>query len=77
MIVFQGLRLSIGGIFAGLILAGAVIAAIPEVLAPADPQDPIVYGSVVTVLVAVTLLASYLPARRAGRVDPNECLRSE
>jgi predicted permease len=77
MIVFQGLRLSIGGIFAGLIMAGAVTTTISDVLAPADPQNPIVYGSVVAVLLAVTLLASYHPARRAARVDPNECLRSE
>jgi predicted permease len=77
MIVFQGLRLSIGGMCAGLILARAVAAAIPDVLRPADPQDPIVYGSVVAVLLAVTLLASYHPARRAGRVDPNDSLRSE
>jgi predicted permease len=77
MIVFQGLRVSIVGMFVGLIFAGALTAAIPDVLAPADPHDPIVYGSVVAVLLAVALLASYHPARRAGRVDPNECLRSE
>jgi putative ABC transport system permease protein len=45
--------------------------------APADPQDPIVYGGAVALLLAIALLSCYQPARRAAQIDPNECLRYE
>jgi predicted permease len=78
MIVLNGLKLSGAGIAVGLLLASALASALPEnMVAPADPQDPIVYGTVVVVLLTVTLPSCYYPARRASRVDPNECLRSE
>ena len=77
MIVLQGLKLSIGGIVVGVILAEALASAIPDMFIPADPDDPMVYAMVVAVLLAVTLLSSYLPARRAAGIDPNECLRCE
>jgi ABC-type lipoprotein release transport system permease subunit len=48
-----------------------------EMIVPSDPDDPLVYGAVVAILVAVTLLSCYYPARRAARIDPNECLRCE
>jgi ABC-type antimicrobial peptide transport system permease subunit len=78
MIILNGLKLSGAGIAVGLLLASALASALPEnMVAPADPQDPIVYGAVVGVLLSVTLLSCYFPARRASRVDPQECLRSE
>ena len=55
----------------------ALASAIPDMFIPADPDDPMVYAMVVAVLLAVTLLSSYLPARRAAGIDPNECLRCE
>jgi ABC-type antimicrobial peptide transport system permease subunit len=77
MIVLQGLKWSIGGIVAGVFLSSILGSAIQDTFAPANPQDPIVYGAVITVLLAVTLLSCYQPARRAARIDPNECLRCE
>ncbi|HEY8469808.1 MAG TPA: hypothetical protein VIL18_09200 [Longimicrobiales bacterium] len=42
-----------------------------------SPTDPVTFGAVVAVLGAVAVLASYLPARRAGRIDPAEALRMD
>src|SRR5262245_57833417 len=59
MIVFQGMKLSIGGIAAGIIFAAALVSAIPDMFTPADPADPIVFAAVVAVLLLVTLLSCY------------------
>jgi ABC-type lipoprotein release transport system permease subunit len=42
-----------------------------------SPLDPITYAAVAAMLIGVALLASYLPARRASRLEPTQALREE
>jgi predicted permease len=67
------------GIGVGLGLIGAVLLSrsMTTLLFNVRPTDPAVYAAVVFVLIGVALLASYLPARRASRIDPLVALRNE
>lgn len=77
MIVGQALRLTIAGILLGL--AGAVSAArwIASLLFGVKPVDPLTFAGTCLLLLLISILASYAPARRATRVDPAIALRSE
>jgi putative ABC transport system permease protein len=77
MILSQGLGLAIAGAAIGLV--GAVIVAhlMAGVLYGVRPTDPVTFVSVALLLIAVALLACYIPARRAIRVDPLVALRYE
>jgi putative ABC transport system permease protein len=68
-----------GGIGVVLGLTGAVLlsSSMTTLLFNVRPTDPAVYAAVSSVLIAVALLASYLPARRASRIDPLIALRDE
>jgi len=68
-----------GGIGVGLGLIGAAILSrsMTSLLFNVRPTDPAVYAAVSFVLIVVALLASYLPARRASRIDPLIALRDE
>jgi predicted permease len=73
----QGARLlAIGGAI-GLLIALAAGHALGALLHGVSPRDPATMAGVVALLAAVVLLATYLPARRASRVDPMVVLRSE
>jgi putative ABC transport system permease protein len=60
-----------------LVSAGLLSRYITSLLFQVQPSDPIVYVGVGLVLLLVALLASYLPARRAARIDPMVALRTE
>jgi predicted permease len=68
-----------GGIGVALGLIGAVLLSqsMTSLLFNVRPTDPVVYAVVSSVLIGVALLASYLPARRASRIDPLIALRDE
>ena len=68
-----------GGIGVALGLIGAVLLSrsMTTLLFNVRPTDPAVYGAVSFVLIGVALLASYVPARRAARIDPLIALRDE
>jgi ABC-type lipoprotein release transport system permease subunit len=77
MVVRQAARLAAAGLVAGLALAAAVSGAVQTLLFGVEPTDLATYASVAIGLLFVALLASYLPARRASRVDPVRALRYE
>jgi hypothetical protein len=77
LVMLQGARLLIVGTILG-VAAGALIArAIQSLLYGVSPLDPVMYGLVVVVMAAVMSLATYIPARRATRIDPIRALRAE
>jgi putative ABC transport system permease protein len=77
LIVQQGLWKGGIGVALGLIGAAIVSQSMTTMLFNVKPTDPAVYAAVSLVLVSVALLASYLPARRAARIDPLIALRDE
>ena len=77
MILQQGLVKAIIGLVTGLIGAALLSRYITSLLFRVEPADPLVYAGVTFVLLLVALLASYLPARRAAKIDPMVALRTE
>jgi len=77
MIVGQAMRLALAGIAIGLGAAYGLTRLMASMLYDVKPTDPLVFGAVAMTLTAVALLASYLPARRAVRVDPLIALRCQ
>jgi putative ABC transport system permease protein len=77
MIVRQAMLLAGAGIVAGLAAAYGLTRFLGSVLFSVKPTDPVVFGSVTVLFTGVAFLASYLPARRALRVDPMVALRYE
>ena len=77
MVLRHALVLAVVGVSAGLAGALALSRAIGSLLFELSPTDPATLGAVAVLLTAVALLASWLPARRATRVDPLIALRSE
>jgi putative ABC transport system permease protein len=77
MIVRQGMGMVMVGLGIGLISAFGLTRMMKSLLFETTPTDPVTFVGVSAVLVATALLACYVPARRALRVDPLTALRSE
>ncbi len=77
MVVVQGMQLALVGVVIGVASALGLTRLMASLLYGVKPWDPITIVLVAVLLSGVTLLATYLPARRASRVDPMVALRYE
>ncbi len=77
MVLVQGLRLALFGLLIGVAGSLAVARLISGLLYGVTPADPGTLGATALLILGVVLLACYLPARRAARVDPMTALRCE
>ena len=77
LVIGQGLALTIVGIVVGIVGAAALTRLLASLLFGVTPADPLTFAAVSAVFLIVACLASYLPARRAARVDPIIAMRGE
>ncbi|HEX8670890.1 MAG TPA: ABC transporter permease [Longimicrobium sp.] len=77
LVVGRGALLAAGGAAVGLLMAAGITRFLRSFLIGVSPLDPLTFAGVAVTLAAVALLASYLPARRAVRVDPMQALRAD
>jgi putative ABC transport system permease protein len=77
MIVRQGGAVALAGLLLGLLTAVALSRSVSAVLFGVSPTDPVIYAMTSVALLAIALVACWVPARRAARLSPIEALRSE
>jgi putative ABC transport system permease protein len=77
MILREGLALTAAGLGVGVLLSISAGKAVASLLYRVPGFDPLVLGTAAVVLAVVSLVACYLPAARASRVDPMIALRQE
>ncbi len=77
LVVWQGVRLSLVGVAAGIAAAFGLTRLIATILFGVKPWDPAVFIAAPLILSAVALLAAWLPATRASKLDPMQALRVE
>jgi putative ABC transport system permease protein len=77
MVVGRSVALALAGFVLGVALAFPLARLLASLLFGVTPADPLTYAGVGALLVGVAALASWLPARRAARVDPLVALRAE
>ncbi len=76
LVLSRGLKLTLAGIVLGAVAAFSLTRLMGNVLYKVSPRDPIAFFSALSILIAVALIACFLPARRAARLDPARALRT-
>ena len=77
LILFQGLRVALAGVLAGAVAALAACRLMARFLHGVKPYDPVSFAAGTAIVMCIALLACYLPARRATKVDPLLALKYE
>jgi putative ABC transport system permease protein len=77
MVLRSALQMALLGIAIGAVVGFAVTRLMRELLFGVSAGDPVTFVAVALILAAVTVLASYVPARRATKIDPMVALRYE
>jgi len=77
LIIGRGLRLSVVGIAVGLIAAVGLTRVMIGMLVDVKPTDPSTFAAIAALFILIAVIASWLPARRAARLDPNIAIREE
>jgi putative ABC transport system permease protein len=77
MVVRQAVALAVAGLVIGLAMAFGATRLMTSLLFQVTPSDSATYAIVAVALLAVAILASYLPARRAARIDPVRAIKYE
>jgi predicted permease len=77
MVIRKGVRLTAAGLLAGLVAALAAARLVASMLVGVSATDPAIFAAAATFLGAVAIVSSYLPARRATRVNPMNALRHQ
>jgi putative ABC transport system permease protein len=77
MVIGHGLLLTVSGVLIGLIASVALTRVLSSMLYQTSTTDPLVFSSSTALFLVVASIASYMPARRATRIDPTDALRNE
>jgi len=77
LVLRQGMALAMAGALAGIVVALSLARVVANLLFGLSPRDPLTFATVASLLTCVALVACYIPARRATRVDPLVALRYE
>jgi ABC-type antimicrobial peptide transport system permease subunit len=75
LVMGQGVRAAVGGVVIGLVVALLAGRFVADLLFRTSPRNPVVFGVVAAAILVVAVLATFVPAWRASRVDPATALR--